>query len=62
MFRYGNNDEKLQYYTVKGHTKILNPEKYQGRMVYIHAAFACDLDTCRSVLINIIEYNGTIIT
>ena len=61
MYRYGTHDATLQLYIIKGHAEILDPEKYQGLMVYTDADFARDLNSRISVSINIIEYIGTVI-
>ena len=61
MYQYDSYDATLQSYTIKGHAEILDPEKYQGLMVYTDTDFARDLNSRRSVLSNIIEYNDTVI-
>ena len=61
MYQYGTHDATLQLYIIKGHAEILDPEKYQGLMVYTDADFARDLNSRISVSINIIEYIGTVI-
>ena len=59
IYRSGTNKDNHQSYTVKGHAKILNPDKYQGLMTYTDADLARDLRCRRSVSSNVVEYNGT---
>ena len=49
MYRCSNNEAKLQSYTVKGHTEILDPEKYQGLMVYTDVNFSRDLNSYQPI-------------
>ena len=52
MYRSDNNENKLQYFTVKGHAEILDPEKYHGLMIYTNADFLLILaaiDPCQDI-------------
>ena len=49
----------LSGYSVKGHTEILDPQKYPGLEVYTDADLTRDLSSRRSVSSHVQEYNST---